>query len=245
MRCARQSPGTLLILIVLSIAFFYSVGCGGGSQGTGVRSFEGVVIEQGTMLGLDGVTVTILETGDSEITQDGGHFSLEAALNGDSISFALDGPNGLSARTTGQGLPAVSNTFDVQISISSASNTAQVTRLEPRLSTPVPTQPAATGTATPAPTPTSSAPPTPSPSATATPVTMPTSASFSPVPCDLDIDGDFFITVVDLQLANNRYQSGDFDFNRDGATNATDINAYFALFNQYSESGSDCRTLGR
>lgn len=242
----------LLVCMLWTILVLVIPACGGGTQGTGVRSFEGTIIDPSTGLGLDGVSVTILESGDSTDTTDGGKFVLSAAADAESISFVLDGPSGSAATTATQSITVAAPVFIVQIVFNTASQSAEVTRFEPVMSTPIPT---ASTTATPI----SSATPTtaPQPTAVATATNTPLAptgtplASPSPTPTpsayticlSLDIDGDSVVTVIDLQLANNRYQAGDFDFNHDGTTTAADISAYFTLFNQYTDV--DCSSLGR
>ena len=64
----------LFLMIIFSLTMF--AGCGGGSAGTGLgsSSIEGRILQQGQPV--EGATVTVLETGDSAITDANGSFEI-------------------------------------------------------------------------------------------------------------------------------------------------------------------------
>ena len=78
----------LRVAIVCGFLFLAS-GCGGGTSGTGVRTFDGDVrLETGEPL--EGVMVTIPSTGDSSTTDSSGHFYMVSKVRGDRVELMLE-----------------------------------------------------------------------------------------------------------------------------------------------------------
>ncbi len=80
--------GVAAVLVLLVFLF----GCGGGSSGTGLQGpvLEGLIVSpEGE--GVEGVTVTVSETGDQTVSDQNGEFSVDVTEPVDGITVQLDG----------------------------------------------------------------------------------------------------------------------------------------------------------
>lgn len=81
-----MSMRPLFALILVSLLLL--VGCGGGSAGTGTgASIEGRVLESGQPVA--GATVTVLETGDSVLTDADGFFSIPTPADAEKLTLEI------------------------------------------------------------------------------------------------------------------------------------------------------------
>lgn len=67
--------------LILALFFSALCGCAGGTKGTGSKEFEGRLLDFNDAA-LSAVDVTLLETGDTAVTDSEGRFSLRARLQG-------------------------------------------------------------------------------------------------------------------------------------------------------------------
>ena len=85
-------PKYLLPICWLLLLIAGSIGCGGGSEGTGIgglRSISGIVEDQ-TQRPLEGVSVTLVQTGDTQITDQTGHFNFLVDQNDTTAEYQLE-----------------------------------------------------------------------------------------------------------------------------------------------------------
>ncbi len=80
-----------LITIPFTVALLFLGGCGGGTSGSGLRTYEGRVSST-TGEALPGVIVTIETTGDSSVTDSEGAFVIKSDASGDGVPFLLESP---------------------------------------------------------------------------------------------------------------------------------------------------------
>ncbi len=92
MRYQKKQRSNLFLLLLLLIVI--SSGCGGGTSGTGVTSVYDAVLQDGEGNALSGVTVTVLETGDSAVTDANGHFSIEVDPDSSTNTIIISTPTG-------------------------------------------------------------------------------------------------------------------------------------------------------
>lgn len=92
MRYQKKQRSKLFLLLLLLIVI--SSGCGGGTSGTGVTSVYDAVLQDGEGNALSGVTVTVLETGDSAVTDANGHFSIEVDPDSSTNTIIISTPTG-------------------------------------------------------------------------------------------------------------------------------------------------------
>lgn len=231
-----------LCCLVLTV---YLPSCGGGTDGSGVRSFNGQLLSE-SATPLAGATVTVAETGDSAITDENGSFSISTRLadGQTSATFVIQDESVSTSAVLDDIAP--DSSVDVLIVVNRPANTAQVIPLA--TPTPQPTNtsapaiPSATATAqasaAPTQTPASGPTATPGPSATATPTTAPTTPTPSetqpPLPpesdecrCDQDLSGH--VNANDFQTAMNKFAAGNFDFDGNGVTNSADLQNFLAI----------------
>ena len=112
--------------IIACIFLLQLVSCGGGSEGTGTsnKSILGnILLEDGRPL--DGADVTVIETGDSAITDSDGNFLIAAASSDSSLSLLIEkGEIHASAELTG--LDSNAGTVQVQLTVKPQGDAALV-----------------------------------------------------------------------------------------------------------------------
>ena len=127
----KKSFRVLIFTIAAFLTCISFTACGGGSSGTGTGSttIEGTVkSEEGEPLA--GITVTIIETGDNDITDDAGFFSITSDIETSEVTLEiLKDENSLTVE-----LSNVSNeesaTLEVEIEVSEDLKEISVTNLE-------------------------------------------------------------------------------------------------------------------
>lgn len=92
MRCQKKQRRNLFLLLLLLMVVLS--GCGGGTSGTGVTSVYDAVLQDGEGNALSGVTVTVLETGDSAVTDANGYFSIEVDPDSSTNTIVISTPSG-------------------------------------------------------------------------------------------------------------------------------------------------------
>ena len=88
-RQSRRFTLSAIALLLLSITLF---ACGGGSSGTGTTGsldFQGRVRTQGGV-GIEGLEVTVAETGASDITDENGEFAIQTSFTGEEVNLFID-----------------------------------------------------------------------------------------------------------------------------------------------------------
>ncbi len=85
----RFSSRRALVLSLLSVVLtVFSLGCGGGTSGTGVKEFSGIV-KGADGAPVSGAEVTIVETGASTTTDEGGNFSVATEVGEGEVSVQV------------------------------------------------------------------------------------------------------------------------------------------------------------
>ena len=238
-RSALRSLTVSALSACVMCLFAFLPSCGGGTDGSGVRSFGGQVISE-TARPLAGATVTVEETGASTVTAEDGSFELSTTLPAGTTSatFIIEDME-TSARGTLDDVGDAGEQVSVLIVVDRPANTAQI--IPVATPTPKPTATASSFTPTAAPTATS-APVVPG--ATATPTATPTSIAIlptatstptaTPTPpesdeCRCDRDLNSYVNANDFQTAINEYAVGNFDFDGNGLTQSADLQAFIDL----------------
>lgn len=112
------------IPIVIALAAGVS-GCGGGTSGTGTRTYEGDVSgSSGEKIA--NLTITLEQTGDSTITDTAGHFVLLSEAT-EEVTLLLDGAN-VHTSVSVPNVPVESTKTWVTILLEADSNAAEVTQ---------------------------------------------------------------------------------------------------------------------
>lgn len=78
------------VICCLMASLVMTSACGGGTSGSGGRSFQGTVLRASVGTPLQGLKVTVLETGDSDITDEKGFFSIDTDATEDNLTFLLE-----------------------------------------------------------------------------------------------------------------------------------------------------------
>ena len=186
--CFRLSPSILLILLV-------AIGCGGGSKGTGGQGFDGTVVSRQSQP-LSGVAVTLLESGDSDVTDSDGRFDIYTEPLSGAVNVDVDTGTFRGQVLIGEVSTRTKN-LTVRIQIDETLKTAtseEVAREEEGHDDPDShTTPTPRPTRTPRPTASpngNTATPSPTPAAPATPTSTPTSTPSTETPTVSPTPGD-------------------------------------------------------
>jgi flagellar biosynthesis GTPase FlhF len=105
----QTSLANILKRLAVAVAFVVCTACAGGSSGTGGRTYDGTVTSSSTGRTLSGVTVMIEGTGDTAVTDAGGHYTIESDSEEETVVFEFNGPS-IEASYT---LPNVSSNAEV------------------------------------------------------------------------------------------------------------------------------------
>ena len=100
------------------------IGCGGGSSGTGVRTFDGRILTTQNDP-LSGATVTVVQTGDSTVTDAQGFFSLDSEDTKSSVDFAIDASDVHTVVNVATIDPS-STSISLNVKVDKVKNSAQV-----------------------------------------------------------------------------------------------------------------------
>lgn len=154
---------SLVLISLVFVILFNGGGCGGGTRGSGGQLFEGVVSDSSSR-SLSGVSVTILLTGDSAVTDENGSFVIATADVSGGVEFLLESPQ-FSGKVVTQNIPADAARVFVSFIVGSGTKPTITSDIEIKEREPKPTAaprstatPLATSTPAnglPAPTPTS------------------------------------------------------------------------------------------
>lgn len=79
-----RSIGAIAALFVLV------VGCGGGTGGTGLQDYQGKILTK-SLAPVAGAEVTIVQTGDSAVTDERGEFLIRTELDGGDVGLLIEG----------------------------------------------------------------------------------------------------------------------------------------------------------
>ena len=119
-----KGSGTIFQVLASLFLLLLLNGCGGGTSGSGLKSYDGIVAStDGTPL--TGVNVTITSTGDSGVTNEKGEFSIASHASGDAVEILLESPM-FSNSFVVKNVPTTSSRVRVNVKVDTAQNTVQV-----------------------------------------------------------------------------------------------------------------------
>ncbi len=237
--------GLFSLILVLCLPLVLA-SCGGGTEGTGFKSFAGVISGPNGQPSA-GVSVTLEETGTSTTTDTNGYFEIpEATVDTAEVTFRVEDQSGFSATAKVSNLPSGRADVALALAIDQTANTVVVTSVvivTPTLQPTIP--PSISPTSAPLPTATAtpalggpSATPTTGPVATTspTPTITPTIACVIVIisdPCVLDLDLSGNVNVADFTRAIQLYAAHDLrmDIDGNGILTTCDIDSYGASVN--------------
>lgn len=120
----RLLPITVILIFILAL-----VGCaGGGTSGTGLEVVDGTV-NLTTLSPLSDANVTVIETGDSGMTDQTGHFHIGLSGTTDVITLLVE-KDELQVRVAVNGLPGEAEVVSVLVLINSADQSGQATVID-------------------------------------------------------------------------------------------------------------------
>lgn len=112
--------GALKHLLIAIFSISLLTGCGGGSRGSGGQLYDGFVGDSDGRA-LSGVSVTILATGDSAVSDASGGFSIQTEPQSGAVEFLLEGP-AFSGRVVSDDVPTNATRVFVQFAVGSGTN---------------------------------------------------------------------------------------------------------------------------
>lgn len=112
--------GRLLCVLFL----IFGSACSGGSKGTGTQTFEGRVVTSKSEPAA-GVTVTLVDTGDSDVTDDQGFFSIISILLAGDLPVAVD-TDQFSSTVIVTGVPEAATRVNVTIQLNEETEEAEL-----------------------------------------------------------------------------------------------------------------------
>lgn len=234
----------IVICVLLGVLTACAGGGSGGTSGTGIRSLEGTIEDQNSA-GLKNVTVTLIETGESTVTQDSGEYLLILAEDAPQIIALSLKSEEIDTSLSFESPSTAAETVTVDVRVNTSRNEVEEVRVS--APTPAPTntatpespapRPTTTPTLMPEPTPTPRPLPpavtpthtpgiTPQPTATTTP---------SPkTPCRADLNGDGLANSADQDIFLDLYAAGDprADFDGNGVINTDDYTLFLSLLSR-------------
>jgi hypothetical protein len=77
---------------VITVLLLLGIGCGGGTRGSGGQLYEGFIGDE-SLKALPGLSVTIVQSGDSAISDQDGKFTIETATLSGQLSLLVEGNN--------------------------------------------------------------------------------------------------------------------------------------------------------
>jgi hypothetical protein len=84
----KRLLGRMVALQVI-ILLMAGLGCGGGTSGSGVKSFEGKISRRNGA-SVPNAQISIESTGESSISDSNGNFALQSSVSGDSVDFTIE-----------------------------------------------------------------------------------------------------------------------------------------------------------
>lgn len=124
----RKPTHSLFSVVALLMCALIFSGCGGGTSGTGLKSYEGTVLTR-EELPVQNATITLIQSGDFAITDNGGHFLLQSKVFGERVDFRIESSE-ISALFALQDIPEDSSTITMKLTIDPSTQTAEVNQFE-------------------------------------------------------------------------------------------------------------------
>lgn len=125
------SPLPILVLSVLFVLVLFSGACGGGSRGTGGSEYRGVLAADSAaiqnfraIMPLAGIKVTIGETGDFDISDENGAYSIRTRSGLTSVEYFFEGPD-INTSYRLENIPANATAVVVDFTVDQNANTVQ------------------------------------------------------------------------------------------------------------------------
>lgn len=109
------------------IVFLAFCGCGGGTSGSGIKTYEGTVSTTDGRA-LTGVHITIEATGDNSFTDANGAFAIKSDASGQEVSFLLESPE-FENRFVLQDIPSDSSGITVEVTVDTETDVIQVSNV--------------------------------------------------------------------------------------------------------------------
>lgn len=103
--------------LVILACMLVGIGCGGGTRGSGGQLYDGFVGDE-SQRALSGVTVTLLESGDSAVSDQSGRFTIKTENLSGTITFVIEGV-GISTELETEAVPDDAVRIEVTIKIPS------------------------------------------------------------------------------------------------------------------------------
>lgn len=116
-------------ILVFIVAFFF-VSCGGGTSGSGLKTYQGTVTTVDNKA-LPQVAVTIEDTGDSSFTNNEGQFAIKSNASGSEVRFLLESPQ-FSSRFTLKDIPDESSRIEMTVTVDPETQSTQVSNVSVR-----------------------------------------------------------------------------------------------------------------
>jgi len=108
-------------------AVFFLAGCGGGTSGSGVKSYEGTVTTK-EGLEMSGVSVTIESTGDSSTTDASGKFAIQSDAYGPEVPLLFESPV-FQNRFVLRNVPVDSARITMDVTVDTKTDTIEVNNI--------------------------------------------------------------------------------------------------------------------
>ncbi len=117
----------LLQTLFLFLCVPFITGCGGGTSGSGLKSFDGMLVNRsGAALG--GVLITIETTGDSAVTDADGHFVIISDVYGDEVTFLIESDE-IRRKFSLKDVPQDSSRYTVDVTLDTGSDFIKVSNI--------------------------------------------------------------------------------------------------------------------
>lgn len=121
------------ILFLLLVSFCFA--CGGGSRGTGGTSVYGRISSTSTRIlknvaELENINVTILETGESDISDSDGNFKINSSQTLSNLITLEFSKNNFLAQTEVANVPVENTEVRVEVEVDQNNNTAELNEVE-------------------------------------------------------------------------------------------------------------------
>lgn len=124
----RWAGFSQILMTFSAVLLLLSIGCGGGSSGTGTRTIEGSV-SGSSGAAIANVKVTIVQTDDVTFTDQNGEFSIETSLIAGDVNLRLQGDE-IDTTVTVPDVSGEPTTVSVTISVAATGEPVSITNLE-------------------------------------------------------------------------------------------------------------------
>lgn len=120
--------------LIIALLLLVGIGCGGGTRGSGGQLYEGFIGDE-SLKALPGLSVTIVQSGDSATSDEEGRFTIQTTSLAGKLSLLVEGSNISTTIETAE-VPADATRIKLTITIpssgsSGASATIEVTERRP------------------------------------------------------------------------------------------------------------------